>query len=114
MNRRIVVTGIGAITPLGNSVSEFWDGLIASRSGVRTVTRFDPTMFDVHFGGECTTFDPSKYFDMRQAKRMDRFAQLALAAAKMAFADSQLEIYPFDPTRAGVILGTGIGGLTEL
>lgn len=112
--RRVVITGIGAVTPLGTSVTEFWDGLISSRSGIATVTRFDASPFDVHFGGECATFDPARFIEHRAAKRMDRFAQLAMASAKMAFEDSGLQKGSFDATRAGVVVGTGIGGLTEL
>jgi len=112
--RRVVVTGLGAVTPLGASVARFWDGLIASRSGIRRVARFDPTPFDVRIGGECLDFDPGAFMDHRTAKRMDRFAQFALAAAKMAIAESGLTNGDFEPARAGVILGSGIGGLMEL
>lgn len=112
--RRVVVTGLGAITPLGASVDAFWDGLISSRSAIRTVTRFEHANQDVHIGGECLDFDPSKWVDVRAAKRMDRFAQFAYAAGKQAYADAGLEPGRFDSSRAGVILGTGIGGLLEL
>jgi 3-oxoacyl-[acyl-carrier-protein] synthase II len=112
--RRVVVTGMGAITPLGVSVSTFWDGLVAGRSGIRRVSRFDPDPFDVHIGGECLGFKVGDFIEHRVAKRMDRFAQLGFAAAKMAYADAQLADGDFDPTRAGVVLGSGIGGLCEL
>jgi 3-oxoacyl-[acyl-carrier-protein] synthase II len=112
--RRVVVTGLGAVTPLGCTVSAFWDGLVSARSGIRTVQRFDASPFDVRFGGECGDFNPSDHLDVRQIKRMDRFAQLGFVAAREAFADSGLVAGKFDPTRAGVIIGTGIGGLTEL
>ena len=79
-DRRVVITGMGAITPLGNSVDEFWDGLIAGRSGVRTVTRCSLENFAVRFGGECTTFDPLQYFGKKEARRLDRYSQFALAA----------------------------------
>jgi 3-oxoacyl-[acyl-carrier-protein] synthase II len=113
-NRRVVVTALGAVTPLGNSVGEFWDGLISGRSGIAHIQRFDAEPFDVRFGGECNDFKPEAFADRRLIKRMDRFAQLAYAAAKMAHQESGLEEGAFDPRRAGVILGTGIGGLTEL
>jgi 3-oxoacyl-[acyl-carrier-protein] synthase II len=113
-DRRIVVTGIGAITPLGASVPAFWDGLISGRSGIRTITRFEHSQFDVHFGGECLDFNPADCIDPRMIKRMDRFTQFAVAAAKQAVAEAGLQPGGFDPLRAGVIVGTGIGGLTEI
>ena len=112
--RRVVVTGLGAVTPLASSVAGFWDALIAGRSGVRRVSRFDPTPFDVQIGGECLDFNASDFIEHRLIKRMDRFAQLGFAAGKMAVTDASLENGQFDPTRAGVILGSGIGGLQEL
>ncbi len=112
-DRRIVITGMGAVTPLGPSVSDYWDGLISCRSGIAPITRFDSEPFDVRFGGECTGFDPVNFFEQRSLKRMDRFAQLAMAAARMAFDESGLD-GSFDPTRAAVIVGTGIGGINEL
>jgi len=111
--RRVVVSGMGAITPLGCSVSSFWDGLISSRCGIRTIEHFDCSRFDVHFGGVCTDFDPAREIDPRRIKRMDRFAQMALIAARQAFIESGLQDN-FDPVRVGVILGTGIGGLAEI
>jgi 3-oxoacyl-[acyl-carrier-protein] synthase II len=111
--RRVVITGLGAVTPLGASVSEFWDGLIAGRSGVAGIAHFDASPFDVRFGGYCSSFEPTRYFDVRQMKRLDRFAQLALAAALMARDDANLRD-GYEPERAGVILGTGIGGINEL
>lgn len=113
-HRRVVVTGLGAITPLGSAVEPYWDGLIAGRSGIRTLSRFDHTAQDVHIGGECLDFDASQYLDVRAAKRMDRFTLFAHGAAKMAFAQSGLRDGQYDPTRAGVMLGTGIGGLREI
>lgn len=112
--RRVVVTGMGAITPLGASVAALWDGLIAGRSGIRPVTRFDASRFDVRFGGECVDFDAAQFIDHRQSKRMDRFTQLAFAAAKLAMEDAGLTGGAPDPFRAGVIVGNGIGGLEEL
>lgn len=113
-DRRVVVTGVGAITPLGVSVTALWDGLIAGRSGIRRVSRFDPEPFAVRIGGECLEFKSEDFIEHRVAKRMDRFAQLGFGAAKMAMADAGLENGRFNPTRAGVILGSGIGGLREL
>ncbi|MEI8191484.1 MAG: beta-ketoacyl-ACP synthase II [candidate division NC10 bacterium] len=112
--RRVVITGMGAITPLGVSVESYWDGLISGRSGVRTITLFQHDNMDVHIGGECLEFDVAKYIDGRAAKRMDRFAQFAYAAAGIAYDRSGLRGAGLDPTRAGVVLGAGIGGLREI
>jgi 3-oxoacyl-[acyl-carrier-protein] synthase II len=113
-DRRVVVTGLGAVTPLGLTVGTYWDGLVSARSGIRTIQRFDASPFAVRIGGECVGFDPADFLEHRVAKRLDRFAQFAHVAAGMAYEDSALKDGEFDPTRAGVILGTGIGGLTEL
>ena len=113
-DRRVVVTGLGAVTPLGVSAPTFWDALVSGKGGVRRISRFDPNPFDSQVGGECLDFNPSDFLAHRENKRMDRFAQLGFASAKMAMADSGLESGQFDPTRAGVIIGTGIGGLQEL
>ena len=113
-DRRVVVTGLCAVTPLGVTVGTYWDGLVSARSGIGTIQRFDASPFTVRIGGECVDFDPADFLEHRVAKRLDRFAQFAHVAAKQAYEDSALEDGKFDPTRAGVILGTGIGGLTEL
>lgn len=113
-DRRVVVTGVGAVTPLGASATAFWDGLLSGKSGVRTITHFDASPFDVRFGGSCFDFEAEQFIERRSIKRMDRFTQLAMAAARMAFQDSGLPGKHYDPTRAGVIVGTGIGGITEL
>lgn len=112
--RRVVITGLGAVTPLGASVDAYWDGLISGSCGIRTISRFGHDQFDVHIGGECLDFEPGEYIEHRAAKRMDRFTQLAFASAKMALAQSGLQPGQFDPERAGVVTGTGIGGLNEL
>src|SRR5262245_20867404 len=106
--RRVVVTGLEAVTPLGGSVSAFWDGLISGRSGIRTISHFDASPFDVRFGGDCFDFKASEHLENRQIKRMDRFAQLAYVAARQAFKDAGLPHAGFVPHRAGVIIGTGI------
>jgi 3-oxoacyl-[acyl-carrier-protein] synthase II len=112
--RRVVVTGLGAVTPLGSSVEPYWAGLIEGRSGIRRVARYDISDQDVLIGGECTDFDAGQHLDVRVAKRMDRFSLLAYAAGMMAFKQAGLAPGGFDPTRAGIILGTGIGGLREI
>lgn len=112
--RRVVITGIGAVTPLGDGLDLYWDGLVSSKSGVRTIQRFDASAFDTRFGGECLDFDPEKYIDKKQAKRLDRFAQFGLASSMQAAKDSGIEFDKVDPQRVGVIIGSGIGGLREL
>ena len=113
-HRRVVVTGLGAITPLGPSVESYWDGLVAGRSGIRTISRFEHAAHDVHIGGECRDFDPAQFCDVRATKRMDRFALLAQAAGLVAYRQSGLQAGKFDPRRAGILFGTGIGGLREI
>ncbi len=113
-NRRVVVTGMGVVTSIGETVESFWDNLLAGKSGVCQVTRFDTTGFDVRIGGECTSFDPSKSLDRKTVKRLDRFCQFALVAGFEAFKQAGFESGNFDPSRAGAIVGSGIGGMSEL
>jgi 3-oxoacyl-[acyl-carrier-protein] synthase II len=114
-DRRVVITGLGAITPLGASVSQFWDGLVSGRCGVQTLERFESVGCDVKIGGQCLDFDATRYLEPRVAKRMDRFAQFAFAAAQDAAQQAGIKDgTPYSPERAGVILGTGIGGLQEI
>jgi 3-oxoacyl-[acyl-carrier-protein] synthase II len=112
--RRVVITGMGVISPLGVTVDQFWERLLAGESGVAPIARFDATGFDVRFGGECNEFAPEKYLDRKEIKRLDRFAQLAAGAATDAFKASGLEKGASNPSRFGVITGSGIGGLMEL
>jgi 3-oxoacyl-[acyl-carrier-protein] synthase II len=114
VERRVVVTGMGAITPIGCTVESYWDGLVAGRCGIRTLALFDHSTQDVHIGGECLDFDPAPFMEVREAKRMDRFTLFAFAAARMAMAQSGLQAGQYDPLRGGVVLGTGIGGLREI
>jgi 3-oxoacyl-[acyl-carrier-protein] synthase II len=109
--RRVVVTGLGAVTPLGNSYRQFWDGLIAGRSGVGPITAFDPGVLTTKIAAEVKDFDPDALIGRRDARRMDRYAQFAYVAAREAMADAK---FPEDPdvrARTGVIVGTGIGGI---
>jgi 3-oxoacyl-[acyl-carrier-protein] synthase II len=108
---RVVITGMGAITPLGLNVADFWDGLKAGRSGVGLITRFDTTNFDTKIGAEVKGFVPADFMDRKEARRMDRYTQFALAAAKMAFADAELDHNTLDSERCGVYFGSGIGGM---
>ncbi len=109
--KRVVVTGMGAVTPLGNTVQEFWDGLVAGRSGITPMTLCDPSAFPCQIAGEVKGFDPGAYINPREARRMARFSQLALASAQMAVEDAGLDLDKEDQERVGVLLGTGIGSL---
>ena len=115
MRRRVVITGLGVITSLGEDVATLWDGLLAGKSGIRPITRFDTAEFAVKFGGECSDFRPENHgIDSREAKRLDRFAQFGIAASRQAVADSGIDFAKGDPFRQGVLLGTGIGGIETL
>ncbi|HOX10164.1 MAG TPA: beta-ketoacyl-ACP synthase II [Candidatus Omnitrophota bacterium] len=110
--RRVVVTGLGAITPVGNSKDELWASLLAGKSGAGRITQFDPSEFDSQIACEVKDFDPSKYIaNQKDIRRMDRFVQFAVGSAKMAIDDSGLDISKEDPYRIGVLVGSGIGGL---
>ncbi|MGB8698316.1 MAG: beta-ketoacyl-ACP synthase II [Thermosynechococcaceae cyanobacterium] len=111
---RVVVTGLGAITPLGNTVADYWEGLLAGRSGIGPITRFDASRHDCRIAGEVKGFDPVDYMDRKEAKRMDRFAQFAVAASQQALADAALTIDETNATQIGTLIGTGIGGLKVL
>jgi 3-oxoacyl-[acyl-carrier-protein] synthase II len=108
--RRVVVTGMGAVTPLGNDVETFWENLVAGKSGAAPITSFDPAGFAVNFACELKDFDPTKWIDHKKARRMDRFAQMIIAAARMAEQDSGIDIEG-ETERTGVSVATGIGGL---
>lgn len=114
MKRRVVITGMGAITPLGTGLSAFWEGLIAGRSGVSRITRFDPSQFSTQIAGEVRDFDPTAYIDRKDARRMDRFTQFAVAGARMAVEDAGLDDDAVDWERVGVLIGSGIGGIQTL
>ncbi len=114
MDRRVVVTGMGAISPLGLSVAELWQGIVAARSGVGPITLFDPTGFDTRFAAEVKGFDPTNYMDRKEARRTDRFVQFAVAATKEALRDAELEITPANRDEVGVFIASGIGGIATL
>ncbi|MBC7881150.1 MAG: beta-ketoacyl-ACP synthase II, partial [Anaerolineae bacterium] len=109
--KRVVVTGVGAVTPIGNTGAEFWSGLIAGRSGIRRITQFDPSQHTSQIAGEVEGFDPLQYMDKKEAKRTIRFTQFAIAASKQALADSEFEINDLNSEQVGVIIGTGTGGM---
>ena len=110
-NRRVVVTGLGALTPIGNNVTDFWNALKAGVSGAGPITYFDASNFATQFACEVKGFDPEKYIDKKAAKRMDLFTQFALATAIMAMEDSELDLEKEDRERIGVVFGSGIGGM---
>lgn len=111
MPARVVITGIGAITPLGLSMPETWAGLMAGRSGIDHITHFDTSDLRTTFAGQVRGFDPANYLDRKEARRLDPFIQFALAATKEAVSDARLNFEDEDPTRIGVIVGSGIGGI---
>src|SRR5574340_368832 len=109
--RRVVVTGLGLVSPVGIGVEESWSALVAGRSGIGPITLFDASTFPTRIAGEVKGFDPVQFMDRKEARRNDRFIQFALAAAGMAMKDSGLDMAKEDPERFGVIVGAGIGGL---
>ena len=111
MSRRVVVTGLGAITPIGNSVEEFWEGLCEGRTGIGPITYFDTAEYKVKLAAELKDFKPGDYMDVKSARRMEPFSQYAVAAAKQALDDCGIELSAEDPYRIGVSVGSGIGSL---
>lgn len=109
--RRVVVTGLGALTPIGNTLSEYWEGLLSGTSGAAPITYFDPNLFKTQFACELKGFDPLEHFDRKEARKYDRFAQYALVSVAEALEDAQLPIDTIDKDCVGVIWGAGIGGL---
>ncbi|MCB0750256.1 MAG: beta-ketoacyl-ACP synthase II [Ignavibacteriae bacterium] len=109
--RRVVITGLGALTPIGNNVTEFWEGLISGKSGVGLITKFDTTDFATKFACEVKNFNPTDYIDAKALKRMDPFTHYALATAQMAIEDSEINLDQVNLERFGVIYGSGIGGM---
>jgi len=114
MERRVVITGLGAITPIGNNVNEFWDGIKQGKCGIDEIKNFDTTNFKVKLAGEVKGFNPDEIFGRREARRMDRFSQFAVVATREAWNDSGLDKEKEDMTRVGVIIGSGIGGLETI
>ncbi|NOZ21114.1 MAG: beta-ketoacyl-ACP synthase II [Planctomycetes bacterium] len=112
--RRVVITGVGAVTAFGEDKEALWKALCEGRSGISNITAFDTTEFDVKFAGEVKDFDPEKWLDRKGARHLDRFAQLAVAASELAIEDSGLDLEKVDKLRVGVVVGSGIGGLTEI
>lgn len=114
MKRRVVVTGLGAVTPIGNNVEEFWQGIQEGRVGIGPITKFDTTEYKVKIAAEVKNFKAADYMDFKAAKRMEAFSQYAVAAAKEAFAQSGISMEGEDPYRVGVIVGSGVGSLQAI
>ncbi|MCC8161269.1 MAG: beta-ketoacyl-ACP synthase II [Oscillospiraceae bacterium] len=112
--RRVVVTGLGAVTPIGNDVKSFWDGIKSGKCGIDKVTHFDASDLKTQIAGEVKDFEPTDYIEKKDARKMDRYTQFAMVAASEAVADSGLNMENEDPWRVGVITGSGIGGIDTL
>ncbi|MFV1993889.1 MAG: beta-ketoacyl-ACP synthase II [Verrucomicrobiales bacterium] len=115
MERRVVITGMGVVSPVGSQLDIFWESLLAGKSGIRTIEAFDVSDYSSRIGGEVVDFDPRPFFkNHKDARRADRYTQLAMAASKMAMEDSGIDIAASDPTRCGCMVASGIGGLSTL
>jgi len=114
LKKRVVITGLGAISPVGNTAAELWQALLAGKSGIGPITRFDAAEYDAKIAGEVKGFEPTAYIDKKEARRMDRFTQFAIAAAKMALDDSGIDLAQADKSRIGSFVGSGIGGMDTL
>src|SRR4051812_34265692 len=110
-SRRVVVTGLGAVTSIGHDVDTFWASLVAGRGGVQRVSHFDPADFACQIGAEVRDWDPAQHMDPKEARRNDRYTHFGLVAAKQAVKDSGLDMAHEDGDRVGVIIGSGIGGM---
>ncbi len=109
--RRVVITGMGVVSPVGKNVDEFWSSLIAGKGGVQRITQFDPSQYDSQIAGEVKGFDPSAYISPKKIRRIDKFVQYALVAAYQAVSDAQIDFKNEDPFQVGVLIGSGIGSL---
>lgn len=109
--RRVVITGIGAITPIGETASEFWNGLVSGKNGTRMIEHFDTEEYTTKFAAQIPNYDPNDYFDRKDARRLDKVSQYALIASDEAIQDSKLDLEKIDCDRVGVMVGTGIGGM---
>src|SRR3970040_248987 len=109
--RRVVVTGLGALTPIGNNIQEYWNGLINGVSGAAPITYYDPSKFRTHFACEVKNFNVEDFIDRKEARKMDRYAQYAIVASEEAVRDAGFNFEKLDKDRVGVIWGSGIGGL---
>ena len=113
-HKRVVVTGIGAVTPIGNTPAEYWEGLLSGRNGIGPITLFDASQHKSRIAGEVKGYDPHDYLDVKEAKRMDRFAQFAVSASLQAVRDARFVINELNAEQVGVIIGSGVGGIKVL
>ena len=114
MAKRIVITGVGVVSPIGMGRDAFWQSLLAGRNGIGRISLFDPSDYSAQIAGEVKDFDPTEFIDKKEARRMDRYAQFALAAAKMAIEDAGLDMEKEDHDRMGAFVGSGIGGIMTM
>lgn len=114
MEKRVVITGLGAITPIGNTVEEFWSGIKEGKCGIDKITHFDTENFKVKLAGEIKNYNPENYFEKREANRLDKFSQYAIIASREAWNDSKLDKTKENMERVGVVIGSGIGGLETI
>ena len=114
MANRVVITGMGAITPIGTGKDAFWNALLEGKNGISRITRFDPSEYKAQIAGEVKDFDPADYMDKKESKRVDRYAQFAIAAAKLAIEDAKLDLEKEDLERIGTFVGSGIGGIETM
>jgi 3-oxoacyl-[acyl-carrier-protein] synthase II len=114
MKKRVVVTGMGAITPIGSGIADFWDGIKTGKCGVDKISAFDASEFSVSMAAEVKDFSPNQYMDKKEAKRMDRFCQFAVAASQMAIDDSGIDLKNVNKNKFGVIIGSGVGGISTI
>jgi len=114
LKNRVVITGLGAVTPIGIGKDEFWKGLLEGKNGIEKITRFDASEYGAQIAGEVKDFDPAAFIDKKEAKRMDRYAQFAVAAAKLAIEDSGIELEKENCDRIGTYIGAGIGGIETM
>ena len=113
-NTSVVVTGLGALTPVGNDVPITWTALVEGRSGIKRITRFDPSPFETQIAGEVKGFEPREHFNPKEARRLDRFVQFAVVATRQALEDAKLTINADNAERVGVVIGTAVGGIETL
>src|SRR5471030_759214 len=111
MKRRVVITGIGAVTPIGTGANGLWQGVLREKSAVAKITHFDPSPFNCHVAAEVSDFHPETYLDHKRMKRLDRFSRLAVVAGLLAMEDACLTPSQLDPDRTGVCLGSALGGI---
>ncbi len=114
MSNRVVITGLGAITPIGTGKDEFWKGLMEGRNGIDKISRFDASEYGAQIAGEVKDFEPTAYIDKKESKRMDRYTQFAVAAAGMAIEDAKLDLAKENLDRIGTFVGAGIGGIETM